>query len=230
MMDKKQEFEEIIGYTFKDSELLENALTHSSFANEGKKTESNERLEFLGDSVLGLVVGEYLYKNAKKLHEGNMTKMRASLVCESSLCDFAREIRLGEFIQLGKGERKSGGDKRPSLLADAYEALIAAIYLDRGYNPARKFILKFVKQSLKQQENTRNKDYKTELQEIIQHNHEEMLRYVVTGEKGPAHDVTFEVELYLNTNLIAKGSGKSKKEAEQTAAREALKLMGVEKE
>lgn len=221
------ELEKIIKYNFKRRSLLENALRHSSYANEVSGLSSNERLEFLGDSVLGIVTAEYLYRSFKHLPEGELTKLRSSLVCEKSLVGFAREIHLGEFLYLGKGELNTGGRERTSILADAFEALIAAIYLDGGIECAREFVLRFIKPALKHKEDISFKDYKTTLQEVIQQNKEEKLRYVLTNESGPDHDKCFEVELLLNSNVIGRGAGHSKKEAEQQAAKEALELMGV---
>lgn len=221
------ELEKLIDYKFKNNRLLIEAVTHSSFANEKHDgTRYNERLEFLGDSVLSIVVSDYIYLNCPHLPEGELTKLRAALVCEKSLYAFAKQINLGSFIRLSKGERKSGGDDRPSILSDAFEALIAAIYLDGGIEPARKFILGFVVPEIKSSKPRKFKDYKTALQEIIQKNPEEHLRYVLVKESGPDHDKHFVVEVHLNSNVIGKGGGRSKKEAEQQAAREALELMG----
>lgn len=220
------EFENKIGYTFKNIRFLETALTHSSYANE-KQTlrDCNERLEFLGDSVLGVITAEYFYHNVKHLPEGEMTKKRAACVCEKSLYGFAKEIELGKYIFLGRGEENTGGRNRPSILADAFEAVIAAIYLDGGLDEVRKFVLDFIKKAATQQINIR--DYKTELQEIIQKNPDEHLTYVLVGESGPDHDKRFEVEVNLNSNVIGCGKGRSKKLAEQQAAKQALELMGI---
>ena len=218
--------EKSIDYTFKDKRLLKCALTHTSFANESK-TPSNERLEFLGDSVLSFFVSDHIFKNYKDMPEGELTRLRSSLVCEAALCVFAREIGLGDNLLLGKGEEKSGGRNRDSILADAFEALLAAIFLDGGTENAKKFVYKFVLRELENKDiNHSNKDYKTLLQEIIQRNPEEVISYILTGESGPDHDKTFEVEVHLNSNVIGKGSGKSKKAAEEAAAKQALTLMG----
>ena len=218
---------EVIDYTFKNKELLTTALTHSSYANElHDGTKYNERLEFLGDSVLSIVVSDYIYLNCPELPEGKLTKLRASLVCEKSLYQYAKQISLGSYIRLSRGERHSGGDDRPSILSDAFEALIAAIYLDGGIEPARKFVLRFVVPDIKSSKPKKFKDYKTTLQEIIQKNPEERLTYVLVKETGPDHDKHFVVEVHLNSNVIGKGGGRSKKEAEQQAARQALELMG----
>jgi ribonuclease-3 len=217
--------EKRIGYRFKDSTLLETALTHSSYSNESKdKLENNERLEFLGDAVLSVIVSDYLYHHFQ-LPEGELTRIRASLVCESTLAEFAGDIDLGDHLLLGRGESQMGGRGRPSVLADAFEALIAAIYLDGGLRAARGFILTRVKARLADEE-AGFKDYKTILQEIIQHNPEEKVRYYLVAETGPDHDKQFEVEVRLNSNVIGRGVGKSKKTAEQLAAREALELLG----
>ncbi len=220
------EIEKVIDYEFKNKVLLETALTHSSYANEKQLSrECNERLEFLGDSVLGVITAEYLYHNLNHLPEGEMTKRRAACACEKSLFGFAKEIDLGKYILLGKGEERTGGRKRASILADAFEALIAAIYLDGGLEQARKFVLDFVKRSAEKQMSFR--DYKTELQEIVQKNPHEHLSYVLVAESGPDHDKRFEVEVNLNSNVIGCGVGKSKKLAEQQAAKQALELMGI---
>ena len=222
-----REFEEKLGHHFHNKKYLITALTHSSYANEAKgKEESNERLEFLGDSVLGFVVADYLFKNYTQFPEGDLTKNRAALVCEKACCGFAKQIDLGNYLRLSHGEQNSGGRTRSSILADAFEAVIAAIYLDAGMEEARKFILRFVLPMLKAHKPKAFKDYKTALQEIIQQNPEEHLEYVLTVESGPDHDKHFTVEVHLNSNVIGKGGGRSKKEAEQQAAREALELMG----
>lgn len=218
-----QELEKAIGYTFHNIELLRVAVTHTSYANESKKGEKhNERLEFLGDSVLGVVVADYLFHEADHLPEGQLTRKRASLVCEQALFGFAQQIQLGRYLRLGKGEERSGGRQRPSILSDAFEAVIAAIYLDGGLEAARAFILPFVTEG-----KPAGEDYKTRLQEVVQQNPEERLRYVVAGESGPDHDKHFVVEVHLNSNCIGRGEGHSKKIAEQQAARQALELMGL---
>lgn len=217
-----------IGYQFKNPALLNEALTHSSYANEHKSQhiKYNERLEFLGDSVLSIVVSDYIYKNCPELPEGELTKLRASLVCEKSLYEFAKKIDLGKYLILSKGERNNGGADRPSILSDAFEALIAAIYIDGGITPASKHILNFVIPAIKNSKKKKINDYKTALQEIIQKNPGEKLEYVLVKESGPDHNKHFVVEVHLNSNVIGKGGGRSKKEAEQQAAREALELMG----
>ena len=222
------ELEQKLNYRFKNQELLRNALTHSSYANEEHcRFGSNERLEFLGDSVLSIIVSEYIYKNFKNLPEGELTKLRASLVCEKALSGFSRELELGRFLYLGKGESHNHGEERPSILADAFEAVLAAIYLDGGFEPAKKHVLRFITGELNSHDDDAFKDYKTLLQEIIQKNPEERLEYILTDETGPDHDKRFTVEVHLNSNVIGKGEGRSKKAAEQEAARQALVLMGI---
>lgn len=221
------DFEKKINYVFKDKELLHVALSHSSYANEFKNTRSsNERLEFLGDSVLSIVVSEYLFKHFKHLPEGDLTKIRASLVCENALFEFAKKIDLGNAILVGKGEENSGGRERPSIVSDAFEAVIAAIYLDGGMEAARKYVLGFMPEDIDKYRNRSNGDYKTILQEIIQRNREEKVEYVLKSQSGPDHNRVFEIQVMLNSNVIGEGTGHSKKQAEQMAAREALRLMG----
>lgn len=222
-----EQLEKKLDYVFKDKDLLRLALTHSSYANEKhNEIECNERLEFLGDSVLGVVTAEYLYHQCPGVPEGELSKQRAALVCEQSLFNFANQVGLGDYLILGKGETHTGGRTRPSILADAFEAVIAAIYLDGGMEPAKKHILRFIQKPLLEHR-AAFQDYKTKLQEIIQQNPEEHLEYVKTGESGPDHDKRFEVEVHLNSNVIGHGVGRSKKQAEQEAAREALALMGL---
>lgn len=222
-----KDLEEKLQYHFHNPQYLITAMTHSSYANEVKSAgHSNERLEFLGDSVLSIVVADYLFKHCPNLPEGELTKNRAALVCEKALCGFSRQLGVGEYLLLSRGEQNSGGRQRPSILADAFEALIAAIYLDAGLEKAREFILRFVLPVLQTTRPKAFMDYKTALQEIIQQNPEEQLEYVLIGESGPDHDKHFTVEVCLNSNVIGKGGGRSKKEAEQQAAREALELMG----
>ena len=218
--------EEKLGYKFKDIELLKTALTHSSFANE-HGVKSYERLEFLGDSVLGFVTAEYLFKHFPDLPEGKLTKYRAELVCERSLCVFSKELGLGDFMLLSHGEIRTGGKNRPSILADMFESVAAAIYKDSGnMNEAKKFILRFIEPASKNLGKRSFKDYKTTLQEIIQQNPEERVSYELIGESGPDHNKHFVVQVKINNNIVGKGGGKSKKEAEQQAARVALELMG----
>ncbi len=219
---------ETIGYTFHNENLLKKALTHSSFANEGLGGgESYERLEFLGDSLLGFITARYLFEKDRG-PEGELTKLRAAVVCEKALCSYSKELGIGDYMRLGRGEKLTGGASRPSILADMYEAVLAAIYLDGGMEPAEKFVLRFIIPEAENQRRRHFKDHKTTLQEIVQQNPGERLEYVLTGESGPDHNKTFHVEVHLNSNVIGKGHGRSKKEAEQQAAHEALKLMGYE--
>ncbi|MGN0596131.1 MAG: ribonuclease III [Ruminiclostridium sp.] len=222
------EFEQRIGYEFKDPSLLREALTHSSYVN-GKNHHSNERLEFLGDSVLSVVVSKYLFENLQDQPEGQLTKLRASIVCEHALFPFAQKIGLGEEILLGKGEENTGGRQRRSILADAFEALIAAIYLDGGLEKARDFILPFIPPlDVLRSGKLLIGDYKTILQEIIQQNPEEKVTYELASETGAAHNKVFTSNVLLNGQIIGTGTGYSKKEAEQAAAKEAISLMGYE--
>lgn len=220
-----KELEARLGYHFHDPALLTLALTHSSFGNEQGDHRDNERLEFLGDAVLGFVTAEYLYKTFPDLPEGELTRRRANAVCEKTLAEYAHAIELNDYLRLGKGEKHTGGANRPSILSDAFESVIAAIYLDGGMEEARRFVLRFV--SAVQADAQSAKDYKTLLQEVIQKNPDEHLSYVLAAERGPDHNKTFTVEVYLNSNRIGAGEGHSKKKAEQAAAREALALMGI---
>ena len=198
------------------------ALNHSSYANEhrGAQVSSNERLEFLGDSVLGFVTAEFLFKTYGKLPEGDLTRMRAALVCEQSLYEVARELELGQHLKLGKGEEAGGGRERQSILADATEAVFAAVYLDGGMERARELIYRVLLSRAPKAEERR--DYKTTLQEIVQRKSGQVLTYHMVGESGPDHNKTFEFEVRLNDEGIGRGCGHSKKEAEQEAARCAL--------
>ena len=215
-----EELEEKLQYHFKNRDLLITALTHSSYANEAKApTKYNERLEFLGDSVLSLVVANYLFRHSTR-PEGELSRMRASLVSEEALFQFAKEIDLGAYLRLGRGEELGGGRERPSVVSDAFEAVIAALYLDGGMEAARSFILPFITEG-----KTAEEDYKTRLQEVIQQNPEDKLSYAVTGESGPAHDKRFEVTVLLNGSAMAAGTGRSKKAAEQQAAKAALRKL-----
>lgn len=223
-----KELEAKLGYNFKNIKLLENALVHSSYANETKcKGGSNERLEFLGDAVLSIIVAEYLYSNYPEVDEGELTKLRASLVCEKTLSTFSKELELGKYLKLGKGEMHNGGAERPSMLADAFEAVLAALYLDGGFGIAKNHVLRFITKELDSAQIGAFSDYKTRLQEIVQRNPEERLSYELVSETGPDHSKTFSVEVKLNSNVIAVGVGTTKKRAEQDAAKHALELMGV---
>lgn len=216
-----------IGYVFENKSILKQALTHSSYANENRNSGPfNERLEFLGDAVLSLISADFLYRRFPSMPEGDLTKLRSGLVCTASLSEYARQISLGDFLLLGKGEDANGGRERNSNLENAFEAVIAAVYLDGGIECARKFVLRFLDVSVE----TRHinfKDYKTKLQEIVQESHEETLNYVVTNVSGPDHGKRYEIEVHLNSNVIGKGTGRSKKQAEQEAAKQALELMGL---
>lgn len=225
----KSRLEEALGYEFKNKKLLDAALIHSSYANEKriKTIHSNERLEFLGDSVLNMITAAYLFKECPDLPEGELTKIRAAAVCEQSLYEFALTISIGDFLLMGHGEEINGGRQRPSIMADATEAVIGASYLDGGVKAAEKIVLKVVKTRAKAaMEGKAFKDYKTALQEIVQQNPGEELHYVLASETGPDHNKKFEVEVCLNSNIIGRGEGRSKKEAEQMAAKKALELMG----
>lgn len=220
-----------INYKFKNKVLLRKALTHSSYANEqrARHLQNNERLEFLGDSVLGFVTADYLYNEFPDLPEGELTKLRAAIVCEQALYEVAKELGIDSAICLGHGEESSGGRQRPSILADAVEALLGAIYLDGGIEPAREFVMSFIPKSAERARQGRMfKDYKTTLQEIVQKNRQETLEYRLAGTSGPDHDKTFSMQLLLNSNVFAEGTGRSKKEAEQMAAKQALALMGYQ--
>ncbi len=224
------ELENKIKYSFKNKTYLQLALTHSSYCNENRKkgfTESNERSEFLGDSVLSLITAEYLFHRFLGVDEGFLTRTRAALVCEDSLASFSNSLDLGDYMLFGKGEAvASGGRHRKSTLADAFEAVLAAIYLDGGMEEAKKFVLPFITEMLETVMKIGSEDYKSRLQRIVQQTPEEVLTYNWIGEEGPPHDRTFEYEVYLNSNLLGKGKGRSKREAEQAAAREALILLG----
>lgn len=213
-----------IGYSFKNAKLLKAALTHSSFANESRASNasSNERLEFLGDSVLGMIVAHHLYLTYPDLPEGKMTRMRAELVCETSLVRVAAQLELGNHIILGKGEEQSGGRQRTSILADAVEAIIAALYLDGGMEAATRFVHKFILSGLFDLDSAPCSDYKTMLQELVQQKSGQLLRYVLLEESGPDHLKVFKTEVRLNEGAVGEGTGRTKKEAEQAAARHAL--------
>ena len=213
--------ESIIGYTFKNPELLETALTHTSYANESRApVKHNERLEFLGDSVLQIVSADYLFHAYADRPEGDLTRIRASLVSEGALFQFAQEIHLGEYLRLGRGEERCGGRTRPSVVSDAFEAVIAALYLDGGMEVARNFILPFITEG-----KTAEEDYKTRLQEVVQQDPSALLKYEVTGESGPDHNKQFTVCVWRNGQLLAEGRGRSKKAAEQHAAKVALEKL-----
>ena len=215
------QLETIIGYKFKNPGLLEIALTHTSYANESRTpVKHNERLEFLGDSVLQIVSADYLFHAYADRPEGDLTRIRASLVSEGALFQFAQEIDLGEYLRLGRGEERCGGRTRPSVVSDAFEALIAALYLDGGMDVARSFILPFITEG-----KTAEEDYKTQLQEVVQQDPSAVLRYEVTGESGPDHAKKFTVCVWRNGEKLAEAPGRSKKAAEQHAAKLALEKL-----
>lgn len=225
-----RELEEKLGYHFKNTALIEEALRHSSYANEhrGAAIFSNERLEFLGDSVLGFVTAEFLFRGHPGLPEGDLTRIRAALVCEESLHEVAQSIGLGKYLKFGNGEEACGGRTRPSILADATEAVFAAVYLDGGITAARELIHRVLLDKEREEiVEERRRDYKTALQELVQRKADQVLTYRMVGEQGPDHDKTFEAEVQLNGAAIGRGCGHSKKEAEQMAAKTALK--GLEK-
>lgn len=225
MKSKSYELQKKINYEFQDVKLLKEALTHSSYSNEYKKIKNrnNERLEFLGDSILGLIISNYLFRLKKELPEGELTKIRAAIVCERSLKDIAKSIHLGEYLYLGKGEESTGGRTRDSILADATEALIAAIYLDGGFRKATDFVLDHMGDIISQAiQGKIMRDYKTQLQELIQKDNKENIIYKLVDQLGPDHDKTFKMNVFLGEKLIGTGIGKSKKEAEQEAAKDAM--------
>ena len=221
-----QKLEETIGYRFRNRKLLETALTHSSYANEKHGvSESYERLEFLGDSILGHVTADFLYRHEPPLPEGRMTRLRAELVCEVSLHKTALHLGLGRYMRLGRGEEHTGGRERPSILADMVEAIIAALYLDSGMEEARRFIMENILLDAELGEGHRSADYKTRLQELVQRESCQAISYRLAGESGPDHDKTFTFEVLINGKVCGQGSGKTKKEAEQMAASRALESL-----
>jgi len=236
-----EQLQAAIGYQFKNEALLLRALTHSSYAHERKSDseklpflrsnerkpflQSNERLEFLGDSVLGFLAAEYFYANYPHKTEGELTKLRAAAVCEPALYAYAKQIGLGEALLLGRGEAATGGAKRPSMVADAFEALLAAMYLDGGIQPCRAFALRFLSEDSAR---PAMEDSKTELQQIIQQSPDEYVQYVLIDESGPDLEKCFNVEVRLHSNVLGVGRGRSKKLAEQAAAKEALRLFSID--
>ena len=225
-----KELEAAIGYKFKNIALLQNALAHSSYANERwhNSLMSNERLEFLGDSILGMCVAEYLYCTFPDRPEGELTRMRADMVCEQTLANVAGRIGLGNHLLLGKGEEQGGGRTRNSILADAVESVIAASFLDGGMDAAKQFIQKYILVEVPVKK-LHNVDYKTGLQELVQQKKNQVLTYTLVGESGPDHDKHFEVEVRLNGKVVGLGSGSSKKRAEQDAARVAMESLFPDK-
>lgn len=221
---KPEELQQVLHYQFRNPALLRIALTHTSYANESKvPTTHNERLEFLGDSVLSVVAADYLFHQSDR-PEGELTRMRASLVSEEALFQFASEIHLGDYLRLGRGEELGGGRSRPSVVSDAFEAVIAALYLDGGLETARRFILPFLSEG-----KTAEDDYKTRLQEVVQQKPGAQLRYEVEGETGPDHAKQFTVAVYRDGERLAEGVGRSKKAAEQHAASKALEALASSK-
>ncbi len=219
------EFEKIINYNFKNKTLLSQALSHSSYANENykKEIESNERLEFLGDAVLELVISDFIYNEYIEMTEGELTKLRASIVCEPTLAQKAKELKISDYIMLSKGEKSSGGNMRDSLLADTFEAIIGAVYLDSSIETVKEYIINIMKPVILELQNSfRTMDYKTYLQELVQKNSRETVKYKIVDEIGPDHSKQFVAEAIHRNIRMGKGSGKTKKEAEQNAALDAL--------
>ena len=218
--------EQGLGYTFQNKALLENALTHSSYANENRERHipDNERLEFLGDSILGFVVADYLYRNYPNKPEGELTRIRADLVCERNLAEAAATIELGTFLKLGHGEEQSGGRTRDSIVSDAMESVIAASFMDGGFAAAKEIIDRLILSNIPKGR-PRNFDYKTALQELVQRKKDQQLHYALVGESGPDHDKHFEVEVQLNGKAVGRGVGSSKKRAEQAAAEAAIEKL-----
>ncbi len=233
--ENARSLEDAIGYRFRDPELLRVALTHSSYSNEKKSKgvdiECNERLEFLGDSVLSIITSTFIYDEYENFREGDLTKVRAAVVCEKALSKYAASIGLGNYIYLGHGEDMNRGRERASITSDAFEALLAAVYIDSGYDfeAPRAIVLPFIKEEIEAiRSGSSFEDCKTALQHIVQQVNSEKLEYVLVGESGPDHDKLFEVEARLNSNVIGRGKARSKREAEQMAAKEALRLFGEE--
>lgn len=228
LMDTIDEFQKIIGYKYKDPKFYLLALTHSSYANENRevKLKSNERIEFLGDSILSLSISEYLYMNCSKLAEGDLTRVRATLVCEGSLVKCANKLSIGSFLLLGKGEESTGGRMRPSVLSDAFEAIIGSIYLDGGLKDAKQFVIRQLEQSIREAVSGSSfTDYKTQFQETIQKNGSKKITYKIIDEKGPDHSKYFVAQVDVEGSIVGTGEGKSKKEAEQMAAKTAIEKL-----
>lgn len=213
-----------LGITFHDHDILRQAFTHSSYVNEHRegKFSDNERLEFLGDAVLELGVSQYLYRTKPKMAEGELTKLRASIVCEPSLVNFARELNFGDHILLGKGEEQTGGRERPALLADVFEAFLGALYLDQGYDAAIQFLEKYVFPKISTGAFSHAMDYKSQLQELVQQHRNHSIEYTITNEDGPSHNKEFVAQVLVKGDVAGDGSGRTKKEAEQRAAKDAL--------
>jgi ribonuclease-3 len=225
-----KDLETALGYRFHNITLLQNALTHSSHANERwhDSLRSNERLEFLGDSILGMVVADHLYRNFPDRPEGELTRMRADMVCEQSLAAVANKLGLGQHMLLGHGEAQGGGKNRPSILADAVESIIAASYLDGGFEAAEGIIRRFILTEVPVKK-LQNMDYKTALQELVQQKKNQVLAYALIGESGPDHDKSFQVQVSLNGKVVGTGAGSSKKRAEQDAAHSAIEKLYPDK-
>lgn len=231
-MNTLKEFQELIGYKFNNEEYLRVALTHSSYAHENrqKNIKFNERLEFLGDSVLSIIVSKYIFENYPDLPEGKLTKMRSAVVCEKALYECSLNIDLGKYLILGRGEERTGGRTRPSILSDTYEALIAAIFLDSNLDVVREWVLSQLYDAIEAAAKGRiSKDYKTEFQEAVQVKGDVDICYKVVDSTGPDHNKSFVVNVYLNGELMGQGEGKSKKKAEQSAANDALLKLGKDK-
>lgn len=226
--NKFDKLEDLIGYKFKEKSYLQTALTHSSYVNEHKSSKDNERLEFLGDSVLSLIVSNYIFSYKSNLKEGELTKIRSILVCEKSLMKVAEKMDIGSYMRLGKGEKNSGGNKRASILADAVEALIAAMYLDSDFDTVSKYVLSWLEEDIViALSNKKNYDYKSKLQEEIQKVKGRTIKYEMLDMKGPDHDRTFTIGVYRDDQMIGTGTGRSKKDAEQISAKDALEKMGI---
>ncbi|WP_099224321.1 ribonuclease III [Listeria costaricensis] len=224
-MNQWEELEESVGYTFSDLELLKTAFTHSSYVNEHRheKVRDNERLEFLGDAVLELTVSDYLFNKYPDMAEGQMTKMRAAIVCEPSLVEFADAVHFSKYVRLGKGEEKAGGRTRPALLADVFESFIGALYLDQGLPKVIHFLKRVVFPKIDAGAFLETVDYKTQLQEIVQRDRDVLIQYDILGETGPAHSKAFEAQVVVNGQVLGKGAGRTKKQAEQNAAEYAVR-------
>ncbi|WP_226034976.1 ribonuclease III [Aquibacillus saliphilus] len=219
-----KQLQDKLAISFSNENLLKQAFTHSSYVNEHRKKdfEDNERLEFLGDAVLELGVSQYLYREFPEMAEGELTKLRASIVCEPSLVNFANDIDFSDYILLGKGEELTGGRNRPALLADVFEAFIGALYLDLGYEQVIQFLEKYVYPKISTGAFSHAMDYKSQLQEIVQRNKNGVVDYEITEERGPAHNREFVSEVQINGSLVGVGYGRTKKEAEQRAAKKAI--------
>ncbi len=224
-MNKWEELQESVGFDFSNVALLQTAFTHSSYVNEHRheKLQDNERLEFLGDAVLELTVSDYLFKKYPDMAEGQMTKMRAAIVCEPSLVEFAEMVHFSKYIRLGKGEEKAGGRTRPALLADVFESFIGALYLDNGIQAVIRFLERLVFPKIDTGIYMQTVDFKTQLQEIVQRDRDVLIQYDILDETGPAHNKAFEAQVVVNGQVLGKGTGRTKKQAEQNAAEFAIR-------